>query len=502
MGDEAHGRLFVEEEVGYHDPGRTESPLILQLTCALVEVALYLMLAAASLHLVRAAGWALSRGRRLAPASPAAPPEAAWVTVQLPLRNEPAVAEGALRSAAALAWPGERLELQVLDDSDDETVATVDRVAAELAASGVHIEVLRRAERRGYKAGALAEGLLRARGELILVLDADFRPEPALLAQLEAHLRSGPELAFVQARWAFRNERASLLTRLQAAILDALFAVEQARLSEQEGPVQFNGTAGLWRRSAIERAGGWATGEDALTEDLDLSFRAHEAGLRGVTLPELAVSTELPESSRDFRTQQARWVRGGALTLRALGRRLLSRANTGADARTMLGHLVRHARQPLLVAAALRLPLVALGLAAPVCPPWVGPLVLGGLLAATGLYLGAAARAIGRSFWSRALLSPALVALSMGLAPALSLAFLGGLAGHTAGGFVRTHKRGEGGERTSPTVGRRGLELARLLGALVAMVIAGSAEIFLRAGDTRGALAAALCALGCAWLAR
>ena len=155
---------------------------LLHWLCAIVELSLYALLALASVHLFLRARWALGRGAILVAAPSAAPPDAPFVTIQLPLRNEALVAEGALRAAALLEWPRARVEIQVLDDSDDETIAIVDRVAAELREAGTAISVLRRAERRGYKAGALAAGLASARGELILVLDADFRPEPTLLA--------------------------------------------------------------------------------------------------------------------------------------------------------------------------------------------------------------------------------------------------------------------------------------------------------------------------------
>ena len=470
--------------------------MLLHLACAIVEIALYLALLLASVHLARAAWWALARG----PLGPELPddetPSARFVTVQLPLRNEPLVAEGALRAAAALRWPKERLEIQVLDDSDDETIGIVDRVAGELRAEGVSIEALRRGSREGFKAGALAHGLARARGEYILVLDADFRPEPSFLASLARRLTSDQALAFVQARWSFRNEAANLLTRAQAAILDALFTIEQAELSARAAPVQFNGTGGLWRRDAIVRAGGWATSDDALTEDLDLSFRAHEVGLRGITIPGLAVSTELPESVASFVAQQARWVRGGGLGLRAIGRRLVARAAL-EDARTMLAHLARHARQPLFIAAIVRLVLVASFGVRSICAAWVGPAMIGATVLASGAYLGAAARRLGLGFAARAALAPALAALSVGLAPALSLAFVGGVLGRTGGGFARTEKRGEAAprrKRSSKWSVARGLSLLLALGSTAALLI------FFRAGDLTGVTAAALCAIGCAWM--
>ena len=469
--------------------------MILQLTCAIVEIALYAALAAAALHLAVAAAWALRRGRTRATAA-STPAELPVVTVQLPVRDEAPMIEALLGAAAALDWPRDRLELQVLDDSDDETSAIVDRVAAGLAAAGTPIVVLRRADRRGYKAGNLAHGLSHARGELILVLDADFRPAPDLLRALHAALAADPSLAFAQARWSYRNREASPLTRLQAAILDGLFTVEQARLSARGAPVQFNGSGGLWRRAAIDRAGGWRVDEHALTEDLDLSFRAHELGLRGATLPDVVVATELPATMAAFRTQQARWVRGGALALRALGRRLIGRS-AGSDARTMLAHLARHLRQPLFVAAALRLAVVACGAARPVAPAAVGPAVFAALAAAAALYLGAATQRTTGRLREGVLLSPLLLLLSVGIAPALALAFVGGLLGRRGGGFQRTEKIGDIARRPSPAR----LDLASILGLLVAAAAGASFLAFAYARDPLGAAAALAVMTGCAWVA-
>lgn len=455
---------------------------MLHAVCAAIEIALYAMLALAALHLLRQAVWGLVQPRLAAP-DPVAPPTER-ITVQLPLRNEVESADGVMRAASALEGT---TEVQVLDDSDDVTIGVVDRAADELRLAGHDVRLFRRPERRGYKAGALALGLGQARGDLVLVLDADFRPEPSLTSQLAETLRSDPSLAFVQARWSFRNVR-SLLTRLQAAILDSLFAVEQARLSASRAPLQFNGTAGLWRKDAIERAGGWSTSDDALTEDLDLSFRAREAGLRGITRPELAVSTELPESMPAFRGQQARWVRGGALTLRALGARLWHRTDR-RDAFTILSHLARHARQPILVAALWRLLVVSLFGVRPLVPASASIAIVATVIAASGLYLAAGARRVGRSALGAFFLSLPLAVLSLGLAAPLSVAFIGGLLGHRAGGFVRTAK---GGART-----KRSLDL---LGFATAVACTVALVRFASAHDVAGIVASLLGATGCAWV--
>jgi cellulose synthase/poly-beta-1,6-N-acetylglucosamine synthase-like glycosyltransferase len=378
------------------------------------------------------------------------PPEDALplVAVQLPLRNERLVVRRLLEKVATLDWPQDRLEIQVLDDSDDETREIVDLTVEILRRTrpNLRIETIRRADRIGYKAGALALGMGRTQAGYLMILDADSQPEPDFLRRLMAPLLADDKLAFVQGRWRFDNERASLLCQLQALILHGLMLVEEARLSARGLPVQFNGTGGVWRRSAIEDAGGWMGRSEALTEDLDLSYRVELHGQRGLHLPEVAVTTELPESMAAFRAQQARWVRGGALVLRTLGRRLLQARVTLRERLTMLAHIARHLRQPLLFALLLSSPLLALGRLRPLVPHFGWPLVASLTLAAVWLYYASAMVRLGRSL-PRALTSslvwaPMVVALSLGLVPTLTAAVLGGLFSRRRVGFVRTPKHG------------------------------------------------------------
>ncbi len=321
-----------------------------------LQVGTWLLLFAAAVHLLRAASWAA--GRAMADQTPPLDGELPAVTVQLPIRNERAVAERLLRTVCALDWPRDRLQVQALDDSDDETSAILDQVAAELRAAGHDVTVSRRAERTGFKAGNLQSGLATTRGEYLAVFDADSQPPPDFLKRTVPHLAADAKLAFVQSRWSFDNERAGLLTRIQALILHGLFAVEQSRLSDEKKPLQFNGTCGVWRTSALRDAGGWAS--SSVTEDLDLSYRVQLTGLRGVMLPSLTVDTELPPTLAAFRAQQSRWVRGSGEALRALARRIL-RGDAPAGAKlSMLVHLLRHARQPWLVLFLLAWPILVL----------------------------------------------------------------------------------------------------------------------------------------------
>ncbi len=236
------------------------------------------------------------------------------VTVQLPLYNEAPSVAGLLASVAALNWPADRLEIQVLDDSTDDTPQRVAEEVARLKREGVDIHHIRRDSREGFKAGALAAGLTVARGEVIAIFDADFRPAPGFLEAAIGWL--DPDVGLVQARWQFTNRDASLLTRAQALHLDAHFALEQAGRSGGNLLMGFNGTAGVWRRACIEAAGGWEG--DTLTEDLDLAYRAQLAGWRLRYVDDIGVDSELPEDLPAVRSQQHRWIRGGAQVARKL----------------------------------------------------------------------------------------------------------------------------------------------------------------------------------------
>lgn len=447
----------------------------MRLGLGLVKLGLCGLCVVAALHLLRLARWALLQPR-LGSAEPAPipPASAPRVTVQLPMRNERYVARRAILAACALDWPRDRLELQVLDDSDDETRELVDETVAEQAALGFAIRAVRRRERRGYKAGHLDYALGEASGELIAVLDADFVPPPDFLQRLVPRLLAAPDLAFVQGRWAFLNGRASLLTRCQALILEGLMAVEQAYLSAQRRPLQFNGTGGIFRKEALVAAGGWMGGSEAasVTEDLDLSYRAHLHGYRGEQHPEVAVPTELPAAMAAFRAQQKRWVRGSGEVLRRLLAQLESGTLRPDERRTMLAHLLRHARQPCLAFSLVVMPLGALLQLSPLLVPgWALPAAVTLLLLALGSYLGAARLRIGESVLEAVLLSPVVLALSLGLAPALAAAVLKGALEAAPGEFVRTPKTG--GETASPgsyrAVGDRlaGLEVG--LGACYAV---------------------------------
>ncbi len=242
------------------------------------------------------------------------------VTIQLPMFNERAVAERIIEATCRIDYPRDRLDIQVLDDSTDETVEIARRTVERLAAAGHPITFLHRDHRTGFKAGALAEGLHFARGEFVLIFDADFLPPPDLLHRL-IHFFTEPAVGAVQARWEHINRDQSLLTKGQAVLLDGHFVIEHTARNRSGRFMSFNGTAGIWRRAAIEDAGGWH--HDTLTEDLDLSYRAQMHGWKFVYLPEVTSPAELPPEMNAFKSQQHRWAKGGAQTCRKLLPRIL-----------------------------------------------------------------------------------------------------------------------------------------------------------------------------------
>ncbi len=237
------------------------------------------------------------------------------VTVQLPIFNEMYVADRLIDAVGRLDYPCDRLEIQVLDDSTDETRSVAELAVRRLAARGLDIKYLHRANRHGYKAGALAEGLRVARGEFIAIFDADFIPTSDFLRRSIDHF-ADPKVGMVQTRWGHINQDYSLITKVQAILLDGHFVLEHGGRNRAGCFFNFNGTAGIWRREAIESAGGWQ--HDTLTEDLDLSYRAQLLGWRFVFVPDLVSPAEVPVEMNAFKSQQHRWAKGSIQTCRKL----------------------------------------------------------------------------------------------------------------------------------------------------------------------------------------
>ncbi len=233
------------------------------------------------------------------------------ITVQLPIYNELYVVNRLLEVVSRMDYPKELLQIQVLDDSTDETREIAMKKVEEMRAAGLQAEYIWRADRVGFKAGALEHGLKTATGEFILILDADFVPAPNLLRKT-IDFFTDPQVGLIQTRWGHLNHNYSLLTRLQAMYLDGHLLLEQTARSRTGRFFNFNGTAGIWRRECIEQAGGWH--HDTLTEDLDISYRAQLAGWKFVFLPHVVTPAELPVDMNGFKAQQHRWTKGSIQT--------------------------------------------------------------------------------------------------------------------------------------------------------------------------------------------
>ena len=242
------------------------------------------------------------------------------VTIQLPIYNEMYVADRLIDAVCELDYPRELLEIQVLDDSTDETQAVAEQAVRRNAARGVDITYLHRTDRTGFKAGALEAGMRVAKGEYIAIFDADFTPTAEFLRRT-IHFFTDPKVALVQARWGHINQDYSLLTKIQSILLDGHFVLEHGSRNRGGLFFNFNGTAGIWRRSAIADAGGWQ--HDTLTEDLDLSYRAQLRGWQFVFLQDLVAPAEVPVEMNSFKSQQHRWAKGSIQTFRKLMPRLL-----------------------------------------------------------------------------------------------------------------------------------------------------------------------------------
>lgn len=286
----------------------------------IVYVLAAVLLAAYSLNTALLTVLFLRHGNR----RPTPPPLSRFprVTVQLPVYNERYVVNRLIGAVARLDWPRERLEIQVLDDSTDITTSIARAAVRHWQQRGIDIRLIHRDHRAGFKAGALAHGLTTAAGEFIAIFDADFVPPPDFLRCTIPHLLADAGLGLVQARWGHLNADYSLLTRAQALAIDAHFVVEQAARDGCGLYLNFNGTAGVWRRECIETAGGWHA--DTLSEDVDLSYRAQLAGWRLRYLPDVVVPAELPPQIHGFKGQQFRWAKGSIQVARKLAGRLLS----------------------------------------------------------------------------------------------------------------------------------------------------------------------------------
>jgi cellulose synthase/poly-beta-1,6-N-acetylglucosamine synthase-like glycosyltransferase len=274
------------------------------------------------------------------------------VTIQLPIYNEMYVADRLIDAVCEIDYPRHLLEIQVLDDSIDETRIVAERAVQRNAARGIDISYIHRADRTGYKAGALEAGMQTAKGEFIAIFDADFTPTPDFLRRTVPYFGDA-RIAMVQARWGHINQEYSLLTRIQSILLDGHFVLEHGGRNRSGLFFNFNGTAGIWRRTAITDAGGWQ--HDTLTEDLDLSYRAQLRGWKFIFLPDLVAPAEVPVEMNAFKSQQHRWAKGSIQTCRKLLPRILQSDMPLAVKAEAFFHLSANFNYPLMIVLSLLL---------------------------------------------------------------------------------------------------------------------------------------------------
>lgn len=366
--------------------------------------------------------------------------ELPMVTVQLPLYNELYVAERLIDAVAGLDWPRDRLHIQILDDSTDETQALCRARAEFWTARGYDVEHVHRSDRQGYKAGALQAGLATAKGEYILILDADFVPPAGLLRATVAHLHHAPDVGMVQVRWEHLNRHSNALTRVQALLLDGHFVIEQFVRAHTGRFFNFNGTAGLWRRRAIIDAGGWHC--DTLTEDLDLSYRALLCGWRFRYLLERAAPAELPADTNGFKSQQFRWAKGSIQVARKLLAPLFCARIPLKVKIDGFFHLTQNVPYLLTLALVLvSVPALALRAGRPGEFLWLHVPTFAVTVLTLGGYCATSQRALRRSTWRALAQLPVLVAVTVGICVNQSRAIIEGVLGKQSE-FVRTPKHG------------------------------------------------------------
>jgi len=369
------------------------------------------------------------------------PPVAAWpkVTIQLPIYNERYVIERLVDAVVRFDYPQDLLDVQVLDDSTDETQEVARACVERYQALGFPIRYLHRTDRTGYKAGALAEGLDTATGEFVAIFDADFLPSPDFLRKAIPYF-TDPKIGMVQGRWTYLNRNYSALTEVETILLDGHFVMEHGARSRSGSFFNFNGTAGVWRRCTIDQAGGWQ--HDTLTEDTDLSYRAQLVGWKFLYLPDIECASELPVEMNAFKAQQARWAKGLMQTaLKILPRMLRSDEPAQIKAEAVF-HLTANISYPFMVV------LSTLLLPAMIVRFYQGwfqmlfidlPLFIASSCSISGFYL-TSQRVLYPKTWKRSILyMPFVMAVGIGLSVRNAKAVIEALLG-VKSEFVRTPK--------------------------------------------------------------
>jgi cellulose synthase/poly-beta-1,6-N-acetylglucosamine synthase-like glycosyltransferase len=358
------------------------------------------------------------------------------VTVQLPIFNEALVVERLIDAIVRLDYPAHLLQIQVLDDSTDETTGLAEARIERHRRRGVNLELVRRPDRSAFKAGALKHGLKTATGEFIAIFDADFVPDPDFLKRTLPYFIKNSELGFIQTRWGHLNRSYSPLTAAQALALDGHFAIEQTARNRSGLLINFNGAAGVWRRACIEAAGGWQG--DTISEDFDLSYRAQMAGWGCLFLPDVVAPAEIPPQLAAFKRQQFRWAKGSIQCLKKLGWRVLRARLAWPVKLQALVHLSSYLVHPLMVLLTVITPiLIMTGATAKIRFPliYLSLVSLGPPL----LYLVAQAGLFGRNWWRNYKAMPLLVLLGSGIALSNTRAVVEALLG-VGNVFRRTPK--------------------------------------------------------------
>jgi cellulose synthase/poly-beta-1,6-N-acetylglucosamine synthase-like glycosyltransferase len=382
---------------------------------------------------------------------PGPPPQATrWprVTVQLPIFNERYVIERLVEAVSRFDYPRELLDIQVLDDSTDETQQVASACVARFAAQGLPITYIYRANREGYKAGALENGLKTAQGEFVAIFDADFIPAPDFLRRSIPYFEN-EKIGMVQTRWTYLNRDYSLLTQVETILLDGHFVVEHGARSRRGTFFNFNGTAGVWRRQAIADAGGWE--HDTLTEDTDLSYRAQLFGWKFLYLPDIECASELPVDMNGFKTQQARWAKGLMQTAKKILPRVMrSDAPWHVKAEAFF-HLTANISYPLMVLlSTMLLPAMIVRF----YQGWIQmlvidlPLFLASTCSISSFYLVAQRELRPKNWWRTFLYMPFVMAIGIGISVRNAQAVIEAIIGKKSE-FTRTPKYKIEGKRDS-----------------------------------------------------
>lgn len=431
--DQVMSQLFDDTFAGIHQPALFDYSLMIPYFVLLAILSVF------GLHRFEIL-WRYYRNKKKLNLPPAAQfAELPRVTIQLPLYNEQNVVEQLIEAVSKMDYPHDRLQIQVLDDSTDDTTAVCAAVVSRYRAMGLPIELHHRTNRQGYKAGALEEGLDTATGEFVAVFDADFLP-PADFLRRTIHYFTDPKVGVVQTRWGYTNRDFNLLTEVQALLLDAHFVLEHGSRYATGAFFNFNGTAGILRKTMIRDAGGWQ--HDTLTEDSDLSYRAQMNGWQFVYLPDVVCPSELPVEMYSFQTQQFRWAKGlTQVSKKLLPRLLRSNAPRHAKIHAVL-HLIPNISYPMMIGvSALMLPVMIVRF----YMGWLEFLLLDvpvmtACFASLVAFYCCAQKELHPDSWKRSLLfMPALMAVGVALTFINTKAVIEALLG-VSSSFVRTAK--------------------------------------------------------------